>query len=277
MTELITRVQAWITGPGGARAAQALLIVVLGAALTRWTSRALGALAERRSGANSGMITRRLTAYALYGLVAVMALQHLGFKLSVLLGAAGVLTVAVGFAAQTSASNLIAGLFLMGERPFVVGDVVEIDTVLGEVMSIDLLSVKLRTFDNLLVRVPNETMVKARLTNYSHHPIRRIEVPFSVAYTSDLEQVAAVLMAVGDRHPLAFDEPAPVVLFQAFGASSIDGVFRVWCERANVLSVRSALVMQIKQAFDAAQIEIPLPQQVVHHRGAPPEPSAGPG
>ncbi|MCB9523526.1 MAG: mechanosensitive ion channel family protein [Myxococcales bacterium] len=158
----------------------------------------------------------------------------------------------------------------MAERPFLVGDVVEVDTVLGDVISIDLLSVKLRTFDNLLVRIPNETMVKARLTNYTHHPIRRVEIPFSVAYSSDLPKVKAVLEEVAYHHPHAFDEPEPVILFQAFGASSIDGVFRVWCQRAQVLQVRSELVVRIKQAFDAAGIEIPFPQQVVHHMGAPP-------
>ncbi len=267
---------AWLTGPNASRYLEAAVLGLVGLLLARWTSAAAAKLVARHRGANSAMVTRRLTAYGLYLLVTLMVLQHLGLKLSVLLGAAGLLTVAIGFAAQTSASNLIAGLFLMGERPFVVGDVVEIDTVLGEVISIDLLSVKLRSFDNLLVRIPNETMVKARLTNYTHHPIRRVEVPFSVAYAADLKQVEAVLQAVAHHHPHAFDEPAPMILFQAFGASSIDGVFRVWTTRELVLSTRSELIVKVKQGFEAAGIEIPFPQQVVHYRATPPAGPAGP-
>jgi hypothetical protein len=88
------------------------------------------------------------------------ALHQAGLKLGVLPGAAGILTVAIGFASQTSASNLISGLFVIAERPFVVGDIIRVAETTGEVLSVDLLSVKIRTFDNLYVRIPNEGIIR---------------------------------------------------------------------------------------------------------------------
>jgi small-conductance mechanosensitive channel len=87
------------------------------------------------------MLAKRLSFYVIVSLVVVSVLGQLGFNLSVLLGAAGILTVAIGFAAQTTASNLINGLFLMAEKPFVVGDWIKVDDVYGVVLSIDLLAV----------------------------------------------------------------------------------------------------------------------------------------
>jgi hypothetical protein len=103
-------------------------------------------------------------------------MRQLGFDFTVLLGAAGIVTVAIGFASQTSASNLISGLFLVWRRRSGIGDIVTVDGVTGEVLSVDLLSTKLRTFDNLQVRIPNETMVKARITTLNRFPLRRVDL-----------------------------------------------------------------------------------------------------
>src|SRR5690606_6278295 len=130
-----------------------------------------------------------------------MVLDTLGVDVGVLLGAAGILTVAIGFASQTSASNLISGLFLLGARPFSVGDLIEVGTRTGVVLSVDLLSVKLRTFENLFVRVPNETLIKSDIVNLSRNPIRRIEVKLRLAYDEDFERVAALLKAIAQDDP----------------------------------------------------------------------------
>lgn len=111
------------------------------------------------------VLLKRGVLYGVLILMFISALRELGFDLSVVLGAAGILSVAIGFASQTSASNLISGLFLMMERPFSIGDVIRVEQTTGEVISIDLLSVKIRTFDNLFVRIPNESMIK----NSSHY------------------------------------------------------------------------------------------------------------
>jgi len=202
---------------------------------------------------------RRFGSYVVLVLTAAWALQVAGVELSMLLGAAGILTVAIGFAAQTSASNLISGLFLMGERPFVVGDLVEVEGVTGFVLAIDLMSVKLRTFDNLMVRIPNETMLKTNVINLSHFPIRRVDLAVGVAYKEDITQVRALLFKVADRNPLCLEEPKPQFYFKAYGDSALELQFSAWTTQENFFALKSSLLQEIKEVFDRDGIEIPFP------------------
>ena len=213
--------------------------------------------------------------YVVLALAVASALRELGLDLGVLLGAAGVLTVAAGFAAQTSAANLISGLFLMSERPFVVGEVIEVGGTTGEVLSIDLLSVKLRTFDNLYVRVPNETLVKAQITNLTRHPIRRYDLQVGVAYDTKIAKVREVLMDVAEKNPLALREPRPIIIFQSFGESAVNLQFSVWTARDNYLDLRNGLAEDIKEAFERERIEIPYPHRAIVSRSTPATPAPG--
>lgn len=238
-------------------------LLVVGFVLARLLSVAIGRVLATRMGEGQANTLRRIALYALYALVAVSVLRQLGIDLTVLLGAAGILTVAIGFASQTAASNLISGLFLLVERPFVVGDVIRIGQTTGEVIAVDLLSSKIRTFDNLKVRVPNEQLLKSEIVNLTHFPIRRIDLAVGVAYDSDLDQVRAVMMDVAAKHPLLLDEPTPLFIFVAFADSAINLQFSVWTARANYLEAKTALHLELKKAFDAHGIVIPFPQRTV--------------
>ncbi|MCK6507222.1 mechanosensitive ion channel family protein [Myxococcota bacterium] len=244
----------------------ALLLVAVGLPLARLVSRTLGVVAVRFTGAARARVVASFSWYALVFVVVTSALNQAGFDLSVLLGAAGILTVALGFASQTSASNVISGLFLVAERPFEPGDVIEIDGLVGEVLDIDLMSVKLRTFDNLFVRLPNETLIKARITNLTRFPIRRIDVPLGVSYDSDLSHVRRVLEQVAEEEPLVLEEPPTVFLVKAFGDSAVELVFSCWAAGGDYLPARAAVFERILEAFRAEGIEIPFPQRVILHR-----------
>lgn len=210
------------------------------------------------------MIVRRVVYYLVLVLFLASALHELGFSLGVLLGAAGVLSVAVGFASQTSASNLISGLFLLGEKPFAVGDIITVGGTTGEVLAVDLLSVKLRTFDNLYVRIPNETLIKSETTTLTRFPIRRLDIKVGVAYKEDLGRVREVLMKVAEGNPLCLDEPKPLFIFLAFGNSALELQFSVWSTRENFLDLRNGMHEDIKRAFDEAGIEIPFPHLSIY-------------
>lgn len=239
---------------------RALIILGVGLLLARVVSRAAGRVLGLRLDLHQTTILRRVIFYIIVGLAIASALHQLGFRLGVLLGAAGILTVAIGFASQTSASNLISGLFLIAERPFQIGDFIQVgNEAIGEVLAIDLLSVKLRTRDNLFVRVPNETLVKAQVTNYSRFPIRRYDLMLGVAYKEDLDRVRDALQVVADANPLCLEEPRPQIFFQGFGSSSVDLQFSVWALRENFLDLRNSLPLEIKKEFDARGIEIPFP------------------
>lgn len=246
---------------------RAAALVIGGWIIARLVSASLVRALRRRTAAQSSMLLRRGSFWLIFGLALVMALRELGFDLGVLLGAAGILTVALGFASQTSASNLISGLFLIGERPFVVGDVIRVGTTTGEVLSIDLLSVKLRTFDNLFVRIPNETLIKSEITNLTRFPIRRVDLQIGVAYKEDIDRVREVLTAVAERNPLCLTEPKPLFIFLGFGESGINIQFSVWAERDNFLELKNRIQTEIKQAFERAGIEIPYPHRVVVSAG----------
>ncbi len=243
---------------------KAVILIVSGFVLARLARvgavRAFGKTLSRQQ----LMLLRRTVSYAILGLFFVSALRELGFDFGVLLGAAGIVTLAVGFASQTSVSNLISGLFVVLERAVEVGDVITVDGVTGEVLSIDLLSTKLRTFDNLFIRIPNETMVKTKITNLNRFPLRRVDINVGVAYKEDLGEVVKLLKEVAYNNKLCLDEPEPVFIAQGFGDSSVDYQFNVWAKTENYLELRNSMQVDIKKAFDAAGVEIPFPHRSLY-------------
>lgn len=243
---------------------RAILILISGLVVARLAGSVAGRTVGARLGKQESMVTRRLVFYGLMGLTLAATLNQLGFNLGVLLGAAGILTVAIGFASQTSVSNLISGLFLIAERPFVVGDVITIEGQTGEVLSIDLLSVKLRTFDNLMVRVPNESIIKTRVTNLTRFPLRRADLQIGVAYKENLTRVHDTLIRVAEANPLCLDEPEPLFIFTGYGDSALTMQFSVWGVRENFLNLRNSMYLEIKTAFDEAGIEIPFPHRTIY-------------
>lgn len=209
------------------------------------------------------MIARRIVFYTILVLTLVSVLRELGFSLTVLLGAAGVLSVAIGFASQTSVSNLISGLFLIGEKPFVIGDIISVGTTTGEVLSIDMLSVKLRTFDNLYVRIPNEMLIKSEFTNISRFPIRRYDMQVSVAYKEELVRIQKLLFDIATANPYALEDPAPLVIFLGYGDSGINLQLSVWGLRENYLALRNSISSDVKRVFDKEGVEIPFPHRML--------------
>ncbi len=263
-TSWIDPLRALVTDERLLMAVRAAAVLLIGLGVATIVGRRLGALAERRVDRQAGMIARRAGFYGILALAVLWAMGELNFSLSVILGTAGVLSVALGFASQTSASNLISGLFLIGERAFVVGDVIKIGETTGEVLSIDWLSVKLRTFDNLFVRVPNESMLKAQVTNLTRFPIRRLDLQIGVAYKEQIDEVRSLLLDVAEENPLCLEEPAPLIIFQGFGDSAVNLQFSVWSVRENFLKLRNTITEEIKGRFDDAGIEIPFPHRALY-------------
>ena len=243
---------------------RAAALVAAGFVVASVVTRNVRRFMPKHISAHHATLMTRLFYWVILGLFLASALRQLGFSLSVLLGAAGVLSVAIGFASQTSASNLISGLFLVGEKPFELGDVIRVGDVTGEVLSIDLLSVKLRTFDNLFVRMPNENLIKSQVTNLTRFPIRRFDMLIGVAYHENIARVREVLKAVADRNPKCLDNPEPLFIFTGFGDSALTIQFSVWARRENFLELRNSLQEEVKLAFDEAGIEIPFPHRTLY-------------
>ncbi len=176
-----------------------------------------------------------------------------------MLGAAGVLGIILGIASQTSIGNIVSGLFLISEKPFEIGDLIRVGEKQGVVYSIDLLSIKLRTLDNLLIRIPNQTIITTEVVNITKFPIRRMDITIGVAYKEDLKKVTEILRSIANENPLCLDEPEPLVLANTFNTSSIDFIFGIWFEKTNYLQVRNSIFQQITERFKEEGIEIPFP------------------
>lgn len=246
----------------------AILFALLGFLMARLASRTFVVTVGKRLNLHQQLIWRRGIFYFIFAFFLIASLREAGFKLSVFLGAAGILTVALGFASQTSASNLISGLFLIGEGAFEVGDLIQLtlirgQTIEGTVMSIDLLSVKLVTLDNTLIRVPNEQLIRSPVYNLTRFPIRRIPITLAIDFNEDISKVRRVLIEAADRYALVLDEPRPQVTVMAFRDSSIELLFTVWTQQQHYLRALDEIHERILNHFIEHAIRIPLPSMRV--------------
>ena len=239
-------------------------VVVIGLPVIHIIARVVARFTRRRFTDHSSILMRKAITYTGSIVMLVMILNQLGFNLTALLGAAGIAGIAIGFAAQTSVSNIISGIFLISEKPFAVGDLIRVGETLGIVYSIDLLSVKLRKLDNLFVRIPNETLIKSELTNITRFPIRRMDLDIGVAYKEDVGKVKAVLADLAARNPFCLDEPPPVILFKNFGDSALEFMFGLWFVKTDYFALRNSIMQEIKERFDAEGIEIPFPHRTIY-------------
>ena len=241
-----------------------VVLLVVGFPLLIALSAAAGKAAKKQLSAQAAMLLRKGIFYVGSMVIVLTILHQLELKMGALLGAAGIVGIAIGFASQTSVSNIISGLFLISERPFEVGDLIRVGDTTGTVMSVDLMSVKLKTFDNQFVRLPNETLIKAQVNNLTHFPIRRLDIHLGVAYKEDVAHVKKVLAEIGSQNPFCLDEPEPLILLQNFGDSALEFLFAIWSTKEDYLQLKKTVRQEIKERFDAEGIEIPFPHRTLY-------------
>lgn len=242
--------EKWIT---------AALILIIGLILIYGISFLVKKIIAKKISRQAWLIINRVILFTGYLILVFIIFSELEINLAALFGAAGVLGIIIGVASQTSIGNIVSGLFLVSEKPFEVGDLIQIGDKTGFVYSMDLLSIKVRTFDNLLIRIPNQTVISTEVVNVTKFPIRRMDITVSVAYKEDLRKVVRVLEDVSKKNPLCLDEPEPLIIFQGYGSSSIDILLGVWFEKDNFKQVKNSIIIEIKEAFDRENIEIPFP------------------
>lgn len=233
-----------------------IIIYALGAAVRKLLP---GKLSQQRK-----MIVNRFVQYTGVVVLFMIVVSELNIDLTAIFGAAGVIGIVVGIASQTSIGNIVSGFFLVSEKSFELGDLIRIGDKTGVVYSIDLLSIKIRTFDNLLLRIPNQTVISSEVTNVTRFPIRRLDINLSVAYKEDLGRVKTVLESIVKLNPLCLDEPEPVIAFKNFGPSGIDIMVGAWFEKTNFLKVKNTLFQEIQSTFATEGIEIPFPHLSIY-------------
>ena len=209
-----------------------------------------------------------LSYYALVIIGVFTALAAAGFELSQLTLIIGALGVGIGLGLQNVVNNFVSGLILMFERPIQPGDVVEISGTSGTVRDIGMRATTLSTFEGADVVVPNGSLLSEKLINWTLSDMnRRIDVNIGVAYGSNPRQVAQLLGEVAKSTPGIAAHPEPNIVFQGFGASSLDFSIRAWTnDFGDWVNIRSEMSMRLYDALQAAGIEIPFPQRDVHVR-----------
>jgi MscS family membrane protein len=184
------------------------------------------------------------------------------------LASAGVVGIAVGFAARDTLANLISGVSIVADAPYKIGDFIVLDTgERGIVTSLGIRSTRLLTRDDVEVSIPNAVIGNAKITNESGGPwIRhRIRIPIGVSYGSDTEKVVALLEDIARECTGIVESPSPRVRMRAFGPSSLDFELMGWINHPELRGrVRHDLLMEIDRRFREEDIIIPFPQQDVH-------------
>lgn len=206
-------------------------------------------------------------------LAIIIAIAVIGLDLSNLALVAGALSVGVGFGLRTVVENFVAGLLLLIERPIKEGDWIVTAGHHGTVKRISVRSTEIETFDRASVIVPNAELVAQPVENWTHkNRVARITIPIGVAYGSDTEKVRDILLACADDHPEVLKYPAPQVLFQEFGDSSLNFELRCFVKDTDYFMIgKSDINFAIDKAFREQNIEIPFPQRDLHLRSGFPQ------
>lgn len=226
--------------------------------------------AYRRRGIDAGVAyaLNRLLHYVVVGIGGFVALDNLGLSITALAGLGAILAVGIGFGLQNIAQNFVSGIILLLERPVKQGDFVVVGDTRGTVRHIRARATIVTTLDNVDILVPNGQFITEPVINQTYGDrYVRVRVNVSVAYGSDTDLVRRTLLRVAAEHPAVVSTRDTVVLFHAFGESSLDFVLVVWIdEPQDQARVASDLRYAIDTAFRSAGIEIPFPQRDLHLR-----------
>lgn len=247
-----------------------LIILIGGLWASRWVALTLRRMLDR-AGAQPivASFTTNLAKAVFIILILVAAVANLGFPLTPVLAVLGAAGLAIGLALQGTLSNLASGVLLAILRPFNVGDFIEVAGFSGTVEAVHIFQTRLVTPDHRVVIMPNSLLTNTPLINYTIKGIRRLDLVFSVGYGDDLAKAKAVLEELLAADPRVLKDPAPTVGVLALGNSSINFAVRPWTPAEHYWSLTFDLNQRVKERFDAEGIEIPFPQQVVHHKPTP--------
>lgn len=243
-----------------------LVIFVVAMYMSRWVARLIRRTARQRS-ADPELIEllSRVGQWTVIVVGTLWALETVDRNITGFIAGLGIVGFTIGFAMQDVAKNFIAGILLLLQQPFDVGDSIEVNGYSGKIIDVDIRATKLRTFDGLHVLIPNADVYVNPITNYTRASERRLTIEVGVAYDSDLKQVTQTALEAISTLPGLKDDPPPQVVFKQFADSSINFTLYYWIDLAQTgyFDAQDQGVKLIHEAFAKANIEIPYPIRTV--------------
>ena len=244
----------------------ALVIFVVSLYLAGFLAKIVRRMMEHRKTDNEiKLLVIKLIRWSIIILGVVASLQQVGFDVTAFLAGLGILGFTLGFALQDVSKNFVAGLLLLLEQPFNIGDVIEVGDYIGTVANVELRATEMYTFDGQNVLIPNADVFTNPIKNYSRYKKRRLDLTIGVAYDSDLELVRKTALDVVSNIPGVVTDPAPSLTFNTMNESSIDFTVYYWInlETADYLESVDAGITGIKTGFEEKGINIPYPTRMV--------------
>lgn len=212
------------------------------------------------------VLLSRLARWTVVIIGTILALEQVDFDVSGFVAGLGIVGFTLGFAFQDIAKNFIAGVLLLVQQPFDLGDAIQVAGYGGTVTNIEVRATTLRTWDGLTVIVPNADVYTSAITNFSKATQRRLELTVGVGYESDLDRVRQTMTEALLAVPgVIADDAAPVIVFETFGDSAINVKAYFWIDVAGTgfFDAQSQALQNVKQAFEREGINIPYPMLTV--------------
>ncbi|MEM5469077.1 mechanosensitive ion channel family protein [Celeribacter marinus] len=248
----------------------ALLILFVGMFLSGWAGRRIRGISKRHAKLDDTLFNflGNITRYIILGFTVLIVLNTFGIQTTSIVAVIGAAGLAIGLALQGTLSNVAAGVMIILFRPFKNGDFVEVAGMSGTVKDISLNFTELANVSNVQVIVPNSQVWGNIITNFSTNQTRRAEWIFGVGYGADLKAAEDAIRATILADPRSLSEPEPFIQVNNLGDFSVDFLVRVWVSSPDYFKYQADIKRAVKEALDAAGIDIPFPTQTLINSGS---------
>ena len=244
----------------------AFIILIVGFIIGSWVSGRIESIGRRNRHLDETLFNflGNIVRYIIIGFAFLFVLNTFGVQTTSVVAVIGAAGLAIGLALQGTLSNVAAGVMIIFFRPIKLGDFVEINGRSGTVKAINLNFIELASVGNFQIIIPNSEVWGNTIVNYSVYPQRRAEWTFGVGYGANLAQAERVILDTIMADPRSLKDPEPFIQVNNLNASSVDFLVRVWCARTDYFQYQADMTRKVKEALDAAGIDIPFPNRTVH-------------